>query len=74
MLRTVAFTVFSANLHEILEHIGAESKAARIAPARGPPLWDVCGAQEMGTEVDAEPDWELANPSPPGCPDDQRTT
>ncbi len=42
--------------------------------ARGPPLWDECGAQEMGEGVEAEPDWYLANQSPPDYPDDQRTT
>jgi len=54
-----------------------------ITPARGPPLWDECGAQEsqeQGEGVEAEPDWDLANQSPPDyldypdCPDDQRTT
>jgi hypothetical protein len=47
-LRTVALIVFSANLHKILEHIGVEPEAARIAPARGPPLWGDCAAQETG--------------------------
>jgi len=47
-----------------------------IAPARGPPLWDDSGAQEsqeQGEGVVAEPDWDLANQSPPEYPDDQRT-
>ena len=47
-----------------------------IAPARGPPLWDDSGAQEsqeQGEGVEAEPDWDLANQSPPDYPDDQRT-
>ena len=65
---------FSADIHKILEHIGVDSEAPRIAPARGPPLRDDCGAQEPGEGVDAEPDWELANQSPPDYPDDQRTT
>jgi len=54
-----------------------EPEAPRIAPARGPPLWDGEGAQEsqeQGEGVEAEPDWDLPNQSPPDYPDDQRTT
>ena len=53
-----------------------EPEAPRITPARGPPLWDECGAQEsqaQGEGVESEPDWDLANQSPPDYPDDQRT-
>ena len=70
-MRTIAFITFSADIHKILDHIGLDPEAPRIAPARGPPLWEDCGAQEMG---EAEPDWDLANQSPPDYPDDQRTT
>jgi hypothetical protein len=72
--RIIAFITFSADIHKILEHIGVDTQAPRITPARGPPLWDDCGAQETGEGVDAEPDWVLANQSPPDYPDDQRTT
>ena len=72
-MRIIAFITFSADIHKILEHIGVDSEAPRIAPARGPPPWDDCGAQETGEGVEAEPDWELANQSPPDYPDDQRT-
>ena len=63
-----------ADIHKILEHIGVDAEAPRIAPARGPPLWYDCGALEESEGVDAEPDWGLANQSPPDYPDDQRTT
>ena len=72
-MRIIAFITFSADIHKILEHIGVDPEAPRIAPARGPPLWDDCGAQEQGEGVEAEPDWDLANQSPPDYPDDQRT-
>jgi len=36
--------------------LGVDPAAARITPARGPPLWDDCGAQETGEGVEAEPD------------------
>ena len=44
-----------------------------LAPACGPPLWEGEGAQEPGEGVEAEPDWDLANQSPPDYPDAQRT-
>lgn len=75
-MRIIAFITFSADIHRILDHIGVEPEAPRITPARGPPLWDECGAQEageLGEGVEAEPDWDLANQSPPDDPEDQRT-
>jgi len=75
-MRIIAFITFSADIHKILNHIGVDPEAPRIAPARGPPLWDDCGApesQEQGEGVEAEPDWDLANQSAPDYPDDQRT-
>lgn len=47
-LRIVVFIVFNANGYKILEHIGVELEAVRIALAHGPPLWDDCVAQETG--------------------------
>lgn len=35
------------------------SEAPRIAPARGPPLWDDFDVQ-VGEGVEVEPDWDLA--------------
>jgi len=75
-MRIIAFITFSADIHKILEHIGVETQAPRNALARGPPLWDECGAlesQEQGEGVEAESDWDLANQSPPEYLDDQRT-
>ena len=48
----------SAVIHKILDHIGVYSQAPRITPARGPPLWDDCGAQEPGEGVAAMPHWD----------------
>jgi len=76
-MRIIAFITFSADIQKILDHIGVDPEAPRIAPARGPPLWDECGAQEsreQGEGVEALPDWDLANQSPPDYPDDQRST
>ena len=63
----------SADIHKILEHIGVASEVPRITPARGPPLYDVCGVQDPGEGVDAMPDWDMgAQPAPHDSPD-QRT-
>ncbi|OLP06638.1 transposase [Rhodoferax antarcticus ANT.BR] len=52
-MRIIAFITFSADIHKILEHIEVEPEAPRITPARGPPLWDECGAQETREGVEA---------------------
>ncbi len=49
---------------------------ADLPQLRGPPMWDDAGVQEtqeLGEAVEAEPDWDLSNQSPPDYPDDQRT-
>ena len=74
-MHIIAFITFSADIHRILDHIGMEPEVPRITPARGPPLWDDAGAQELGESVEAqaEPDWDLAHQSSPDYLDDQRT-
>ena len=57
-IRLIAFITFSADIHKILDHIGVDPEAPRITPARGPPLWDDCAAQESGEGVEAAPDWD----------------
>ena len=48
-----------------------ESEPPHISPARGPPLWEDCGAQ-VGDGVEIEPDWELAAQPAPAYEVDQR--
>jgi len=72
-MRIIAFITFSADIHKILDHIGVDSQAPRITPARGPPLWDDCGTQETGEGQDAIPDWDMTSQSAPDYPEDQRT-
>ena len=55
-MRLIAFITHSADIRQILEHIGVDSEPPRIAPARGPPLWDDCDAQ-TDDGVHIEPDW-----------------
>jgi hypothetical protein len=63
-MRIIAFITHSADIQQILDHIGADCEPPRIAPARGPPLWDDCGALAAeGTQIG--PDWDLvAQPAP----------
>jgi hypothetical protein len=49
----------AAHANKAALHIGAETEPPRIAPARGPPLWDGCGVP-MGDGVEIEPDWDEA--------------
>ena len=70
-MRLIAFITHSADIRQILEHIGADSEPPRIAPARGPPLWEDCGAQ-MDDGVQAEPDWDMAAQPVPDYELDQR--
>jgi hypothetical protein len=63
-MRIIAFITHSADIRHILDHIGADSEPPRIAPARGPPLWDDCG-DAPGEGMQIGPDWDLiAQPAP----------
>jgi hypothetical protein len=59
-MRLIAFITHSADIRQILDHIGVESEPPHITPARGPPLWDDCGDAQMGEGVEVEVDWDLA--------------
>jgi len=62
-MRIIAFITYSADIRQILDHIGVDTEPPRITPSRGPPLWDGCDALDEG--VDVEPDWdEAAQPAP----------
>ena len=63
-MRIIAFITHSADIRQILEHIGVEPAPVHISPARGPPLWDDRDAQ-VGEGNQIEPDWDLAaQPAP----------
>ena len=64
-MRIIALITYSADIRQILEHIGADAEPTRIKPARGPPLWDGCDDAQMGDGVYGGPDWdEAAQPAP----------
>jgi Putative transposase len=64
-MRIIAFITDASTIRDILVHLGEPTAPPRIAPARGPPLWEA---------VDAEHD-PAANPllqRAPACEFDQR--
>ena len=44
-MRLIAFITEGTQVKKILNHIEVDSEPPHIDPARGPPLWDDCGAQ-----------------------------
>lgn len=72
-MRIIAFITRSADIRHILEHIGVESQAPRIIPARGPPLWDDCDAQ-AGEGVNTLPDRDESHQAMRDFEADQRTS
>jgi hypothetical protein len=70
-MRIIAFITHSADIRQILDHIGVESEPPKISPARGPPMWDDCDAQQ-GEGSQIGPDWDLAAQPAPDYEVDQR--
>jgi Pyridine nucleotide-disulphide oxidoreductase, dimerisation domain/Pyridine nucleotide-disulphide oxidoreductase len=58
-MRIIAFITHSADIRQMLDHIGMESEPPNIAPARGSPLWDM-GDAPVGEGIESEPDWDTA--------------
>ena len=55
-MRTSAFIDDAGTVKKILDHIGKSTQPPRIAPARGPPLWEAAAAQQAGNY----PQWDLS--------------
>ena len=75
-MRLIAFITEGVQIRRILEHIGVDTQAPPIAPARGPPLWDECGAQGAhgaGQGAPIDPDLGESAQTAPGDVFDQRT-
>jgi len=67
-MRIIAFINEGATVKKILEHIGEATQPPRIAPARGPPLWE---AAERAGNV---PQWDASAQPAPEIEFDQRIT
>ena len=70
-MRIIAFITHSADIRQMLDHIGVQAEPPNIAPARGPPLWEDCDAQ-VGEGAGGEPDWDMAAQPVPDYEVDQR--
>jgi hypothetical protein len=70
-MHIIAFITHSADIRQMLDHIGVQSEPQNIAPARGPPMWEDCDAQ-AGEGIGSEPDWDLAAQPAPDYELDQR--
>lgn len=70
-MRIIAFITYSADIRQILDHIGVETEPPHITPARGPPLWDGADAQ-AGEGVEPAPDWDQECQAVPDFEVDQR--
>lgn len=71
-MRLIAFITHSADIRQILGHIGVESEPPKISPARGPPLCDDFGDAQVGEGAQIDPDWDLAEQPAPDYEVDQR--
>ena len=60
-MRIIAFINEAGDVRKILEHIGESAQPPRIAPARGPPLWELA---EASAQAGNDPEWDTAEPAP----------
>ena len=59
-MRIIAFITDPAPMRDILVHLGEPTAPPRIAPARGPPLWDLPDAGAGDCDPHAQPAPEYA--------------
>ena len=55
-MRIIAFIDDADTVRKILDHIGEPALPPRIAPARGPPLWEAATASEHAND----PEWDMS--------------
>jgi hypothetical protein len=54
-MRIIAFITEAVVVRDILAHLGEPTAPRRMAPARGPPLWEVPVAGHDGFDPQAQP-------------------
>ena len=68
-MRIIAFINDAGTVGKTLNHIGESTQTPRIAPARGPPLWEAAaGVESAGNE----PQWDVSAQPGPEIEFDQR--
>ena len=76
-MRLIAFSTHSADIRQILDHIGVDTEPPHISPAREPPMWDDRDAQMNDAaqiESDWATDWDGAAQPAPNFDVDQRVS
>jgi hypothetical protein len=68
-MRIIAFITEAGDVRIILDHIGESTLPPRIAPARGPPLWELATAS---AQVGDDPEWDMSVQPVPETEFDQR--
>lgn len=60
-MRIIAFITDPVAVRAILAHLGEPTEPPRIAPARGPPLWDLpdAGAGDFDPHAQPAPEYEF---------------
>ena len=60
-MRIIAFITDGPTVRDILAHLGEPAAPPRIAPARGPPLWELppAGQREIDPQAQPAPDYEF---------------
>jgi len=54
-MRIIAFITGACAVREILSHLGEPTSPPPIAPARGPPLWEMADADQGEFDPPAQP-------------------
>ena len=68
-MRIIAFITDAGTVRKILDHIGESAQPPRIAPARGPPMWEAAMASEQAGN---DPEWDMSAQPVPEFEFDQR--
>jgi hypothetical protein len=68
-MRIIAFINDAGTVKKILEHIGESALPPKIAPARGPPLWE--SVADFG-QAGNDPQWDASVQPEPEFEFDQR--
>lgn len=55
-MRIIAFIIEAQVVREILTHLGEPTSTPRMAPARGPPLWEAVMAGQSSNDPLAQPE------------------
>ena len=67
-MRIISFITDASTVRKILDHLGEPTQSPKIAPARGPPLWEAAMASELAGK---NSEWDMTAPPAPEFEFDQ---